>query len=102
MNQIRTTFVGGVSPFGPRIEEVAPPKRVAVYMSSRQSKDFTLAFIRANPGCTTRAIQKAIGRSESMAQKYLHNLVKDGAIRKVPTIAPSTGIVIRYNYWAVQ
>ena len=100
---IRTTFVNGISPFTPRIEEVKePPTRVAMYRSARQSSAFALAFIRANPGCTTRALQKAIGRSESMAQKYLHNLVKDGAIRKVPTIAPATGIVIRYNYWSVQ
>lgn len=99
---IQTTFVGGVSPFGPRIEEVKPPKRVAVYRSASESREFSLSFIRANPGCTTRALQKAIGRSESMAQKYLSILVREGAIHKVPTIAPDTGIVIRYNYWAVQ
>ena len=99
---IRTTFVNGISPFEPRIEEAPPPKRVAIYRSASESSAFALAFIRENPGCTTRALQKAIGRSESMAQKYLSILVKEGAIHKVPTIAPDTGIVIRYNYWTVQ
>jgi predicted transcriptional regulator len=102
MNQIQTTFVGGVSPFGPRIEEVDPPKRVVKQMSSKQSRAFSLAFIQANPGCTTRELQKAINRTESMVQKYVHGLIKEGSIRKVATISPSTGIVIRYNYFAVQ
>lgn len=99
---IRTTFVNGISPFAPRIEEPKPPKRIAIYRSASESSAFALAFIRANPGCTTRALQKAIGRSESMAQKYLSILVREGAIHKVPTIAADTGIVIRYNYWTVQ
>jgi hypothetical protein len=110
---IQTTFVNGVSPFGPRVEVEKcikgqkPRPRVQVRRPTVQrcdhiTKNDVLAYVRANPGCTRAQMAEAFDRTPMGINKHMKVLVGSGVVKQVLARPDPRIRHPAFFYWAVQ
>ena len=100
---IKTTFVNGISPFGPRDEARShmrrPDSELTVSEQKEKKRIAVLNFIRWNPGCVATQIMDQTKMCKFTVQRYLGLLIADGLVAKSPTSYNAVGRQIGCRYW---